>query len=79
MKTKIEIKDISGNILFTHECEDNSVKKTLEEAVRQRTDLRGADLCGAYLMGAYLSGADLSDANLSDAYLNFTNLLKFRI
>jgi uncharacterized protein YjbI with pentapeptide repeats len=74
MKTKIEIKDISGNILFTHECEDNSVKKTLEEAVRQRTDLRGADLCGAYLMGAYLSGADLSDANLSDAYLNFTNL-----
>lgn len=35
MKTKIEIKDIYGNALFTHEHEGNSAKETVGEAVRQ--------------------------------------------
>ena len=39
MKTKIEIKDIFSNVLFTYECEDNSVKKCVVnfaiECVRQ--------------------------------------------
>ena len=89
MKTKIEIKDIYGNVLFTHECEDNSVKKTLEEAVRQRAnlcvanlgganlygaDLYGADLQGADLGGADLYGADLHGADLRYAYLRYANL-----
>ena len=79
MKTEIEIKDIYGNVLFTHECEENSVKKTVEEAVRQHVRLRGADLRGAdlrdaylrdaYLRDAYLRGADLGGADLRGAIL----------
>ena len=74
MKTKIEIKDIYGNVLFTHECEDNSVKKTVEEAVRQHVRLRGADLHGAYLGGADLGGANLGWADLGDANLGWADL-----
>ncbi len=72
MKTKIEIKDIYGNALFTHEHEGNSAKETVGEAVRQNVrlryanlgyaDLGGADLGGAYLRGAYLGDADLGGA-----------------
>lgn len=67
MKTKIEIKDIFCNVLFTYECEDNSVKKTVEEAVKQDVSLCMADLRGANLRGADLRGADLRDANLHGA------------
>jgi uncharacterized protein YjbI with pentapeptide repeats len=69
MKTKLEIKTWVGTVLFTYESEDNSIKKTLEEAVKS-----GAYLSGAYLNGANLSGAYLSGANLSGAYLNGANL-----
>lgn len=51
MKTKIEIKSISGQVLFEYEKENNTIKDTLEEAVRN----------GAYLRGADLGGADLGD------------------
>ena len=79
MKTEIEIKDISGDVLFTHECKDNRVKKTVEEAVRQHMRLRGAylgdaDLRGADLRGADLGDADLGDADLRDAYLGGADL-----
>ena len=59
MKTKIQIKSVFGAILFEHEREDNSMCKTLIEAIKS---------------GANLSDADLSDANLSDATLNHANL-----
>ena len=45
----------SGNILFSLETE--SLKLTLEAAVKSGADLRGAYLTGAYLGGAYLRGA----------------------
>ena len=67
MKTKIEIKSFNGNVLFTHEREDNSVKKTVEEAVRQNVWLRDADLGWADLRDAYLNGADLYGADLYGA------------
>ena len=57
MKTKIEIKSILGSVLFELEKENNSIKKTLEEAVN-----RGADLGGANLRDADLRGADLGGA-----------------
>lgn len=85
MKIKIEIKNRwTGKVLFEFEKEDNTVKKTLEEAVEQGADLRDADLRGAYLRfadlrfaylrvadlrGAYLGGADLGGAYLRGAYL----------
>ena len=46
---KIEIKTIWGDIIFTHEKENNTVKDTLQEAVRSGADLYGADLRGADL------------------------------
>jgi hypothetical protein len=77
--TKIEIKTIWGDIIFTHKKENNTVKDTLQEAVRSGAylggadlygaDLRGADLGGADLYGADLRGADLGGANLRGAYL----------
>lgn len=61
MKTTIQIKYTSGDVLYEHTCEDNSVKKTVEEAVKDKTFLLLADLRGADLRGADLSGADLSN------------------
>ena len=44
---KISIKSIFGSILFEYESSDNTVKKTLLEAIKSRADLRDADLRGA--------------------------------
>jgi len=67
---KIEIKcRYSANVLFAFECENNSIKLTLEAAIKSRADLYGANLYGANLSRANLSGADLSGANLSGADL----------
>jgi hypothetical protein len=49
MKTKIKIESIYGKLLFEHEAENNTIKKTLEEAVKS-----GANLRCAYLVGANL-------------------------
>ena len=79
MKTTIQINSTSGDVLYEHTCEDNSIKKTVEEAVKNKVPLRGAYLRGAYLCcanlrGADLYGADLYGANLRDAYLLGANL-----
>lgn len=74
MEKKIEIKDIFCNVLFTYECEDNSVKKTVEEAVKQDVSLCMADLRDADLHGANLYCANLRGANLRDADLHGTDL-----
>ena len=72
---KIEIKNRwTGSILFEYESEDNTVKKTVEEAVKRGADLRGADLRGANLGDAYLGGANLRGANLGGANLRGANL-----
>ena len=72
--TKIEIKTIWGDIIFTHEKENNTVKDTLQEAVKSSADLRSANLEGADLYGANLEGADLYGANLEGADLEGANL-----
>ena len=65
MKTKIQIKSVLGTILFEHEREDNSMCKTLIEAIKSCANLRCADLSGANLSGAYLRDADLSGASVN--------------
>ena len=85
MKTKIEIKSVFGSVLFSFEKENNTIKDTLQEAVRQDADLvdaylvgadlRGADLGGADLVGAYLRGAYLRGAYLRGAYLRGADLV----
>ena len=72
---KIEIKSrFSLEVLFSHECEDNSVAITLAAAINAKTDLRGADLRGANLYGANLYGANLRSADLRGADLYGANL-----
>ena len=84
MITKIEIKSIIGNLLFTYESENATIKEALLKAIESgadlsranlyRADLSGADLSRANLSGANLSGADLSGADLSRANLSGANL-----
>jgi uncharacterized protein YjbI with pentapeptide repeats len=65
MKVKLSIKNrFTGSIIFEYEKENNTIKETVLEAVKQ-----GADLRGAYLQGADLQGADLQGAYLQGAYL----------
>jgi len=61
---KIQIKTLFGKLIFEYESENNSIKKTLLEAIKS-----GADLSNADLSGADLSNADLIRANLSGADL----------
>ena len=74
MKTTIQIKTTSGDVLYEHTREDNSVKKTVEAAVRDKTCLRLADLYDANLSGADLRRANLYGANLRGANLYGANL-----
>ena len=76
---KIQIKSIWGEVLFEYEKENNTLKDTLEEAVKHganlnRANLDGANLDGANLDGANLYGASLNGANLYGASLNRANL-----
>ena len=82
----IEIKNIYGDVLFSHTAENNTVKLTVEEAVKNDinlagaclscADLAGANLQGANLQGANLKGANLQRANLSDANFQRANLCR---
>ena len=69
MKIKIEIKSIFGKVLFALEKENNTIKDTLEEAVRNNANLEGASLYNANLEGANLKNANLRNANLYNANL----------
>ena len=74
-KIKIEIKNrFTGDIIFSYEAENNTIKKTVEEAVRQGASLIGASLIGASLNGASLNGALLNGASLNGASLNGASL-----
>ena len=49
---KIQIKSMWGEVIFEYEKENNTLKETLEEAVKQGASLYGANLDGASLNGA---------------------------
>ena len=75
MKIKLSIKNrFTGSVLFEYEKEDNTMRQTVEEAIRSYADLSSADLSYADLSYANLRSADLSYANLSSADLSYTNL-----
>ena len=70
---KIQIKSrFTGGALF--ESDKDSLKLSVEFAVEQKANLRGADLCGANLRGADLYGAVLRGADLRGANLRGANL-----
>ena len=74
MKTKIEIKSIFGDLIFEYEKENNTIKDTLLEAIKNGANLRGADLRSADLRGADLYGANLYGADLRGADLRSADL-----
>ena len=67
---KITIKSIFENVLFEHTCENNTLLKTLKEALKEDIDLKYVNLSGAKLSNAALNGADLRYADLSGAKLS---------
>jgi uncharacterized protein YjbI with pentapeptide repeats len=72
---KISIKNRwTGSILFEYSSVDNTLAKTVTEALKGGANLRGAVLYGAKLRGADLYGADLRGANLYGANLRGANL-----
>ena len=73
-KVKIQIKSIFGDVLFEYEKENNTLKDTLEKAIKSGADLSEANLRWANLRWANLSEANLSGANLSEANLSEANL-----
>ena len=74
MKTKIQIKSVFGKLLFEYESDNNTIKKTLENAVEQSADLQSADLRFANLQSADLQSADLRFADLRSTDLRSANL-----
>ena len=72
---KIEIKNRwTGNILFEYLSENNTIKKTVSEAIKSEANLRRANLRRANLRRANLRGADLCGADLCGADLRRANL-----
>ena len=74
MKIKIEINSVFGKVLFALEKENNTIKDTLEQAIKEDANLRNANLRNANLGNANLEDANLEDANLYKANLRNANL-----
>jgi uncharacterized protein YjbI with pentapeptide repeats len=74
-KVKIEIKNRwTGKVLFEYESEDNTIKKTLLQAIAEGSNLRGSNLSDSNLSDSDLSGSDLSGSDLSGSNLSGSNL-----
>ena len=73
-QVKIQIKNIFGEVLFEYGKENNTIRETVEEAVRQGANLGNANLGNANLRNANLGYADLGNANLRNANLRNANL-----
>ena len=52
MKIKIQIKSVLGKVLFELEKENNTIKETLEQAVKENANLEYANLRNANLRNA---------------------------
>jgi uncharacterized protein YjbI with pentapeptide repeats len=74
-KVKLQITSwLNGSVLFEYECIDNTIAKTVTEAVAGSANLRYADLGSANLGSANLGSANLRSANLGSANLGSANL-----
>jgi hypothetical protein len=74
-KIKISIKNrFTGSIIFEYEKDDNTVRDTILEALKNKADLSSADLRSADLRYADLRYADLRYADLRSADLRSADL-----
>lgn len=72
---KIEIKHrFTDDVIYSHECENNIVKRTLMKACRANVDLRDANLSHADLHYSDLSLIDLRGADLNGSNLRGSNI-----
>ena len=63
---KIEIKHrFTLAVLFTFESDTNTLRITVEAAIKSRANLYGADLSGADLSGEFLTKAPITILNLA--------------
>jgi uncharacterized protein YjbI with pentapeptide repeats len=69
----------SEKILHSLDCEDNTHKKTIEDAVIKGVSLKNANLCNMDLEGASLAGARLDWANFEGSNLKNANLSRSSI
>jgi uncharacterized protein YjbI with pentapeptide repeats/GTP-binding protein EngB required for normal cell division len=74
MKIQIKSSRDENKVLFEHSAENNSLRMTVEAAVKAGVDLGGADISGADLCGANLSGAKLSGARLSKVKFRWADI-----
>ena len=77
--TKIQIKSIFGDVIFEYECENNTIKKTIEKAIKEKkslsySNLRGSNLSYSNLSGSDLRGSDLRGSNLRGSDLSYSDL-----
>ena len=63
----------NGNLIFSYTCENNSLTKTLEEAVRKNVDLSFVNLACTVLSDVNLSNANLNCASFVNSQLNKVN------
>lgn len=71
-KVKIEIKNRwTGLVLFEYEKENNTLKDTLEEAIKNRANLSEADLRGAYI---YLSDYEIDITKVIEEFKEKNNI-----
>ena len=66
----------SASVIFAADIENNTVKLTLELALKSGANLYGANLDGANLRGADLRGANLYGADLRGVNLDGEKLTK---
>ena len=71
---KITIKNIFENVLFEHTCKNNTLLKTLKEALKEDIDLKYVNLSGVKWSNTDLNGAKLNGADLNGADLRYTDL-----
>lgn len=74
MKTSIQIKTDSGLVLFEHEADNNTFRRTLQEAAHKKIALDYAIIEKENIPLINLSGCDLSCANLRNTSLYNANL-----
>lgn len=68
----IEIKSITGAVIYQHDCIDNTIRFTVEQAIGEGyildwADLREANLDFGYFSGGRFNGADFSGCTAKGA------------
>src|SRR5699024_706811 len=72
-------KTIFGKLIFSYEKENNTIKDTLLEAIKEGVNLEGANLYGANLRRADLEGVNLYGADLRRVNLRRVNLRRVNL